>query len=473
MFFPCETTASFCAFTMESDCIERLQRISLTSVEGEIIKVHSDYREKALEECSLSLIGRFLTTKPINSRAAKSLLRSVWKFGQDLRISDVGDGLFQFKFTMDSQIEWVLNNGPWSFDGHILLLRRWEKGMTAYSVNFTHISFWVKIWGLPFDLMNVEVGRDIGGGIGNVLEVDCKAITSDQARFLRVRVEVPLSKPLRRGAPILSPDGDTVWVAFQYERLQGLCFNCGILGHELKTCTRPISMVGEERQYGEWLRAGFRRQKDVRGRKTTSPPPRSMEETAANQIRKPSTQVHISVVENSNGNPNIMETEIVEKLIPNNSGFEDGQTSIPFQIESPTTTQVTKIYTAREEIEENHDTNLVLVPITYEATNVELKCDPHVPETHPTTLSRALSCEDDQSLANVRKWKRVVKKETNPLKLIMAKGDHITDVLGQKRRKNVKDTNSVDIDVRKKTRGQVQDPTSTKVEADDQPRRTQ
>lgn len=204
MFFPCETTASFCAFTMESDCIERLQRISLTSVEGEIITVHSDYREKALEECSLSLIGRFLTTKSINSRAAKSLLRSVWKFGQDLRISDVGDGLFQFKFTMDSQIEWVLNNGPWSFDGHILLLRRWEKGMTAYSVNFTHISFWVKIWGLPFDLMNVEVGRDIGGGIGNVLEVDCKAITSDQARFLRVRVEVPLSKPLRRALLFLA-----------------------------------------------------------------------------------------------------------------------------------------------------------------------------------------------------------------------------------------------------------------------------
>ena len=82
MFFPCETTASFCAITKESDCIERLQRISLTS-EGEIIKVHSDYRETAPEECSLSLIGCFLTTKPINSRAAKSLLGSVWKFGQD------------------------------------------------------------------------------------------------------------------------------------------------------------------------------------------------------------------------------------------------------------------------------------------------------------------------------------------------------------------------------------------------------
>ena len=46
--------------------------------------------------------------------------------------------------------------------------------------------------------MNVEAGKDIGGGIGKVLDVDCKAIDSDQARFLRVRVEVPLNKPLWR-----------------------------------------------------------------------------------------------------------------------------------------------------------------------------------------------------------------------------------------------------------------------------------
>ncbi|KAK9998305.1 hypothetical protein SO802_017908 [Lithocarpus litseifolius] len=75
---------------MESDCIERLQRISLTSDEGEIIRVHSDYCEKALEVCSLSLISRFLTTKLINSREAKSLLRSVWGLPFDLMNVEVG-----------------------------------------------------------------------------------------------------------------------------------------------------------------------------------------------------------------------------------------------------------------------------------------------------------------------------------------------------------------------------------------------
>ena len=69
-----------------------------------------------------------------------------------MKITEVGDGLFQFKFSMESQLNWVINNGPWSFDNHILLLRRWEKGMTAFSVKFLTIPIWVPVWGLPFDL---------------------------------------------------------------------------------------------------------------------------------------------------------------------------------------------------------------------------------------------------------------------------------------------------------------------------------
>ena len=104
--------------------------------------------------------------------------------------------------------------------------------MTTFSVNFLHIPIWVEVWGLPSVFINEEAGRDIGSGIGRVVVVDdCKAITSDQARFLRIRVEMPLDKPIRRGAPVISPEVDRVWVAFQYERLLGLCFNCGFLGH--------------------------------------------------------------------------------------------------------------------------------------------------------------------------------------------------------------------------------------------------
>ena len=41
------------------------------------------------------------------------------------------------------------------------------------------------------------MGRDIGSGLGEVLEVDLKAFSFDQAHFIRVRVELSLDKPLR------------------------------------------------------------------------------------------------------------------------------------------------------------------------------------------------------------------------------------------------------------------------------------
>ncbi|XP_075643286.1 uncharacterized protein LOC142614620 isoform X1 [Castanea sativa] len=228
----------------------------MDSEEDEVIMVRSEHREKTLEEWSLSLLGRFHTTKPINFRAAENHLRSAWKMeGNDLKITDVGDGLFRFKFSTESQLKWVINNGPWSFDNHILLLRRWEKGMTASSVNFQTVPMWVQVWGLPFDLIYKEAGIDIGQRIGRVIEVDCEAIAFGEARFLRVRVDVPLDKPIRGGAPVHSPEGDKVGVVFKYERLSGLCFHCGLLGHEAKACEFTKLKVWEESPYGEWLRA--------------------------------------------------------------------------------------------------------------------------------------------------------------------------------------------------------------------------
>lgn len=90
--------------------------INLRKEEGEVIIVRSKHRQKILEECSLSLIGQFLTTKPINLRVAKNLLRSVWKFGQDLKITDVGEGLIQFKFTLELGRSTSMGCKQWSIE---------------------------------------------------------------------------------------------------------------------------------------------------------------------------------------------------------------------------------------------------------------------------------------------------------------------------------------------------------------------
>ena len=48
----------------ELDFIERLQKITLTKEEKEVIQVGATHKDRILEECSLSLLGGFLTTQP-------------------------------------------------------------------------------------------------------------------------------------------------------------------------------------------------------------------------------------------------------------------------------------------------------------------------------------------------------------------------------------------------------------------------
>ena len=51
--------------------------------------------------------------------------------------------------------------------------------MTAHAVEFMHLTFWVQVWGLPFDLMTEDVARDIGSELGSVIMVDDKPFNSD------------------------------------------------------------------------------------------------------------------------------------------------------------------------------------------------------------------------------------------------------------------------------------------------------
>ena len=81
--------------------------------------------------------------------------------------------------------------------------------MTANSVTFPTLTIWVQVWDLPINLINEEAGWEIGKGLGHVYEVDNKTFLSDQARFIRIRVGIPLEKPIHRGGWVTNPEGFT------------------------------------------------------------------------------------------------------------------------------------------------------------------------------------------------------------------------------------------------------------------------
>lgn len=157
-------------------------------------------------------------------KALKSTLRSALKMGSNLRIVDVGKNILQFKFNFRYQMEWVERNGPWNFVNNLLVLCRWTKGLSVNNILFTQSPFWIQIWGLPFESMSKEVGRDLGSKIGKYIESNKRSWLSEQAKFMRICVDLPINKPLRRGGYIINSDGEKYWVSFKYERLPCFCF---------------------------------------------------------------------------------------------------------------------------------------------------------------------------------------------------------------------------------------------------------
>ena len=79
--------------------------------------------------------------------------------------------------------------------------------MSANNVILEHASLWVQIWGVPFDMMSPMVATVFGKKMGVVEDMERRRWTDDQNLFLRVRVALPISKPLRRGGFLMGSDG--------------------------------------------------------------------------------------------------------------------------------------------------------------------------------------------------------------------------------------------------------------------------
>lgn len=78
-------------------------------------------------------------------------------------------------------------------------------------------------------------------------------------KYLRLRLNIDISKPLCRGRVVSMAGNEKGWVDFRYERLPIFCFWCGKLDHDDRDYPLWIeskeSLVIEERQFGPWLRA--------------------------------------------------------------------------------------------------------------------------------------------------------------------------------------------------------------------------
>lgn len=211
-------------------------------------------------------VGKLFSSKPGYAEGMVQSVGRIWCPQKGIRCKELGNNLFLFSFLQPGGKRRAILEGPWEFGGDLLVVVDFDDTKRLKDLEFTHIPVWIRVFDLPFGLMNAETGRRIGNSVGEVLEVDKDEDELAVGEYLRIKVLIDIRKPLFRGITMEKGKGEEeFWCRFKYEFVPNFCYSCGLLGHVEKDCDDGVGRR-EGKQFGEWLRVNPAKKKEGRGR---------------------------------------------------------------------------------------------------------------------------------------------------------------------------------------------------------------
>ncbi|KAK8972945.1 hypothetical protein V6N11_025441 [Hibiscus sabdariffa] len=184
------------------------------------------------------------------------VFRSVWKTNNVSEITELSQNFFLIKPTSAEAQTMILNRPPWVLDDDLFSIVAYNPAWRVADFEFTRMVIWVRVFQLPLHAMNSTMGLRLGGCIGRAVAIDHRVEGGNLGEFLRIRVEIDITKPLRRFVLLGNGQGKKPTPCpLRYERLPNFCFFCGLVGHLLLSCpTKPTVLDERKLQYGEWMR---------------------------------------------------------------------------------------------------------------------------------------------------------------------------------------------------------------------------
>ncbi|KAJ4910908.1 Uncharacterized protein Rs2_05529 [Raphanus sativus] len=202
------------------------------------------------------LVGKFFTNStPPSTEETEQTLRKQWVLSGDMTVQKLDDGVtFLFEFIQKNDKEKILKKRPYNVNGALIVIKDPNSSDT---IDFTWDSFLVVVVGLPLYLCTSNFLPTLKSQVG-----DNNALfhgTSNNNRFIYLRVDIDLKKPLRPGFYI--GQNQNRFVEFKYWNLGDFCYNCGRIGHVKENCVqvtfpkeRVLNATSRTHVYGPWLR---------------------------------------------------------------------------------------------------------------------------------------------------------------------------------------------------------------------------
>ncbi|CAH9089402.1 unnamed protein product [Cuscuta epithymum] len=174
--------------------------------------------------------GRFPGLKAVHE------LREKW--GVKCLVRSHDKGWIIFKFQNEADRLKVLNEGPYSIFGKLLMLKMLSEDFSFEDEEFLKVPIWVKFPNLPMSLWNEGVMSEVASMIGVPLSTDKVTQERTNHNYARVLIEVDVSKPPPLSFPIRLPSHKVIKQWVRYETFPNYCFHCKEYGHHPFICKK-------------------------------------------------------------------------------------------------------------------------------------------------------------------------------------------------------------------------------------------
>ncbi|MBA0701079.1 hypothetical protein Goari_027451 [Gossypium aridum] len=208
---------------------------------------------KVVPNSKPTLICTVWTGKLYNPESFRAQMKSIWKTKKKFEIQRVSQNLFLIVFELEEDLETIMEGRPWLFCKSLILFNRLSQEVERDQISINSSPFWIKIDSHLPDFDKKDLMHAIGVTFGGVI----RSKISDTCCRLRINLDV--RKPLRRGIFVSSLNVKKMWVPFKYENLSIFCFGCGRMGHGITDCTQIIpvrkSKISSDPPYSLALKA--------------------------------------------------------------------------------------------------------------------------------------------------------------------------------------------------------------------------
>lgn len=123
----------------------------------------------------------------------------------------------------------LLDSGPWSFDGHLLILHHLQPEETPTSTPLYYVSFWVQVYEFPMGFMSTGVGEQLRNYLDKYMEYNGKNNLGMWRNFMRIGALLDVRVLLKWKKKMRMANGAWAMISFKYERLGSFYFLCDLL----------------------------------------------------------------------------------------------------------------------------------------------------------------------------------------------------------------------------------------------------